>query len=74
MWDWNFIFLQIAKCEAETLIRGDSGIKTREECQFILMVGLPSVGELAIYFNENNFHFFIFIFLLIQEKNVFRIL
>ncbi|XP_023345250.1 heterogeneous nuclear ribonucleoprotein U-like protein 1 [Eurytemora carolleeae] len=38
-------YTQIAKCEAETLIRGDSGIKTREECHFILMVGLPSVGK-----------------------------
>jgi len=38
-------YKQIGKLEAEELVRGNPGIKTREECQFIMMVGLPASGK-----------------------------
>ena len=35
---------QIACADPESLVRGDARIKTREECEFVLMVGLPATG------------------------------
>ena len=30
--------------EESTRVRGDARIKTREECEFILLIGLPGAG------------------------------
>eukprot|EP00088_Acartia_fossae_P054648 TRINITY_DN6298_c0_g2_i13.p1 TRINITY_DN6298_c0_g2~~TRINITY_DN6298_c0_g2_i13.p1 ORF type:complete len:705 (-),score=257.78 TRINITY_DN6298_c0_g2_i13:235-2349(-) len=38
-------YTQIGKVEPENLVRGHEGIKTREECEFILMIGLPAAGK-----------------------------
>jgi len=38
-------YSQIALAEPSSLVRGDERIKTREECEFILLVGLPATGK-----------------------------
>jgi len=38
-------YTQIAKLEPDALVRGDARIATREECEFILVVGLPGSGK-----------------------------
>ena len=38
------IGIQIAMTEESTRVRGDARIKTREECEFILLIGLPGAG------------------------------
>lgn len=38
-------YTQIAKVDPSQLVRGDARIATREECEFILMVGLPAAGK-----------------------------
>jgi len=38
-------YTQIGKLDTAQLVRGSPGIKTREECEFIMMVGLPAAGK-----------------------------
>jgi len=38
-------YTQIALADDATKVRGDARIKTREECEFILLVGLPATGK-----------------------------
>jgi len=38
-------YTQIAMTEESTRVRGDARIKTREECEFILLIGLPGAGK-----------------------------
>jgi len=38
-------FTQIGKLEVADLVRGNPGIAKREECEFIMMVGLPAAGK-----------------------------
>jgi len=38
-------FTQIGKLEVGDLVRGNPGIAKREDCEFIMMVGLPAAGK-----------------------------
>ncbi len=55
MWIWNVIWeinffshvvgLQAALLPVEERVRGTARIPSREQCEMILMVGLPSAGQ-----------------------------